>query len=170
MSNNCMYSDSSKQSEARAAFFAAGRQTSLGYVRHTGTLKGRGVFATRTIMVDEIIEVCPVVMIKAQWSTLPPEIQKIVFHWGALAQMPEFTAIALGYGCLYNHANPANARYKATDDGECLIISAAAPIACDTEITINYNAAAGEPLSCEDNWFEQNGVVPFEPDASLSTY
>ncbi|MDY0744468.1 hypothetical protein SNE35_08120 [Paucibacter sp. R3-3] len=135
---------------------------SLGYIRDTGTAKGRGVFASCTLAEGDVIEVCPVVQLKTSYSLLPEELQKVVFHWGVLAGMNGVSAVALGYGGMYNHANPANSRYKASPDGLNLVFVAAVAIRQDEEITINYNATAGEPMSSEDNWFEQTGVTPFD--------
>lgn len=134
---------------------------SIGTIKDTGTPKGRGVFATRTIAANEIIEICPVIKISTPFEQLPPEFQRIVFHWGALAQQAHISALALGYGMIYNHDNPANARYKASPDGDVLIFTAARAIQKDEEITINYNATAGEPVSTADNWFQTTGVAPY---------
>lgn len=129
-----------------------------GYVKDTGTVKGRGVFAKEPIEEGRIIEVCPVIQVDYPEEGLPDAIRRVIYHWGVLAQAPGVSALALGYGSLYNHANPANARYRASPDGGCLIVSAARRIERDEEITINYNAAAGEPSSSEDNWFAETGV------------
>lgn len=141
-------------------------QPSLGYIKDTGTPMGRGVFASRAIAQNEVIEVCPVVQLKKRYRRLPEELQRVVFHWGALAEKPGISAVALGYGSMYNHANPANARYKASADGSNLVFVAATDIAQDEEITINYNAALGEPVSFEDNWFKNTGVTPFKSDTA----
>ena len=138
---------------------------SIGYIKDTGTPKGRGVFATRAIAANETIEICPVIKISTPFENLPPEFQRIVFHWGALAQQANISGLALGYGMMYNHDNPANARYKASPDGEALIFTAARQIQKDEEITINYNATAGEPVSKADNWFQTTGVEPYLVEA-----
>jgi SET domain-containing protein len=135
------------------------------YVKHTGTPKGRGVFAASAIGAGELIETCPVIRLHTPYPQLPSAIQQVVFHWSVLAKLPGVSAIALGWGSLYNHANPANARYQASADGKSLIISAARDIAADEEITINYNAAAGEPSSTEDNWFDERGIELYDPAA-----
>ena len=138
-------------------------QASIGYINDTGTSKGRGVFAFHTIKPGEIIEICPVIKLETPFNELPEEIQRVVFHWGVLAQMQTISGLALGYGSMYNHANPANARYKASPDGDLLVISANVKIEKGDEITINYNASEGEPQSNEDNWFALTGVTPYMP-------
>jgi uncharacterized protein len=131
-----------------------------GYIMHTGTAKGRGVFAIAKIQQGELIEACPVIQLDTLYPSLPEELQKVVFHWGVLANLPGISALALGYGSIYNHDNPANARYRASSDAQSLEIYAARDIAPDEEITVNYNATAGEPHSLKDNWFETTGVRP----------
>jgi SET domain-containing protein len=134
---------------------------SLGYIKHTNTAKGRGVFASRLIRSGELIEACPVIWLSEKPAGLPANIKTVAFNWSRLADMPGVSAVALGYGSMYNHDNPANARYGASDDGECLVISAVRDIAQDEEITINYNAAMGDPTSTVDCWFERAGITPF---------
>ena len=135
----------------------------LAYVKDTGTAKGRGVFASRPIEPGELIELCPVIPITTPYPALPVELRLIVFNWQVLAQERGITALVLGYGSLYNHANPANARYKAGSDRQSLAISAVRRIEQDEEITINYNATAGEPTSVRDTWFAVTGVTPYVP-------
>ena len=42
----------------------------IGYIKDTGTPKGFGLFASRAIAADEIVEICPVIQIK---PGLPPK-------------------------------------------------------------------------------------------------
>lgn len=72
-------------------------------------------------------------------------------------------AVALGYGSLYNHANPANLRYSADLDGEALRFVAARAIRSGEELTINYNDAGGDVVSSDDNWFRCNRVEYIGP-------
>ncbi len=129
-----------------------------GYIKDTGSPKGRGVFAYRDIEKGELVEVAPVVALTCRYADLQPELQRIVFHWGALAGMPGVHALVLGYGSMYNHANPANLFYRASEDGCSLCFVAVARIAAGTELTINYNAEAGHPSSTGNHWFEHMGV------------
>jgi len=82
----------------------------------------------------------------------------VVFHWDALAGTTGIRAVALGYGGLYNHGNPANCKYYPSACGSYLIISAVKEIPENQEITINYNDTRGAPESSQDNWFENVGV------------
>ena len=81
-------------------------------VAHTGTSKGRGVFATRDHAAGEIVESCPVILFNATFVEIPIEVRRILFNWGVLANTRQSHCLALGYGSLYNHGNPANMRYE----------------------------------------------------------
>lgn len=129
------------------------------YIKHTGTPKGRGVFAGRAFKQDEVVEACPVVPFEPLPDRrLPQDIKRIVFGWANLLGLNRLRpAIALGYGSMYNHANPASLRCQA--DAETLVLRfiAVRDIAADEELTINYNTVAN-PVSNGDAWFEKNGV------------
>jgi SET domain-containing protein len=134
---------------------------SLGYIKDTGTPKGRGVYASRAIGAGEVVEVCPVIVLPFGFRQLSQPLRRYVFNWGALAKKPESQAIALGYGSMYNHANPANVRYEAVPELRCMRYIAARDIAADEELTINYNAASGDIASERDNWFDARGIKPW---------
>ena len=127
-------------------------------IRDTGTSKGRGVFATRQIEQDEIIEISPVVLVK--WSELPESLKRVAFNWGQLTKGPTASAISLGWGSMYNHGNPANVRYAANAESCSMIFSAARHINVGEELTVNYNESHGDIHSSEDNWFKARGVTP----------
>lgn len=131
-------------------------------VKDTGTAKGRGVFATRPFAAGEVVEVCPVVLFKMPFGRLPAEVRKFVYDWGALGGAPGTHALALGYGSLYNHRNPASLRYEADETGLLLRLTAVRGVAAGEELTINYNAPGGGPDSDDDYWFEVNGVTPLD--------
>lgn len=135
-------------------------QQSLGYLASTGTPKGLGVFASREIALGEIVELAPVLHLRGSYSGLPIELQQRVFHWERLAALSGIHALALGYGSVYNHANPANLRYASEQNGEAIRYTAVVDVRKDEELTINYNDAGGEPISTEDNWFAQLGITP----------
>ncbi len=131
------------------------------YVQDTGTEKGRGVFAARDYAEGDLIDSCPVVVLYRRFDQLPPKMKTLVYNWGALtaATIPS-SALVLGFGSLYNHDNPANMCYKA--DAEALVMSytAARNIAKGEELTVNYNATHGQPVSDDDAWFRRNNITP----------
>lgn len=129
-------------------------------VRDTGTPKGRGVFALRAFAGGEVVEVCPVVLFRMPFERLPEEIKTMVFNWEQLAGTRNTQALALGYGSLYNHANPASLRYEADGSGLLLRLVAVRDIAAGEELNINYDVAGGEAEPGDEYWFEVNGVTP----------
>ena len=128
------------------------------YVKDTGTPKGRGVFAAERFGAGEVVEECPVILFKKPYEVLHKELKTVVFHWPVPEGAAETQALALGYGSLYNHANPSNLRYEVDRDSRLLRYIAAREIAADEELTINYNADGGAPVSDEDWWFEEKRI------------
>jgi len=135
------------------------------YLKHTGTAKGRGVFASRNFSEGEIIEECPVLLFKAPFSP-PGDLKRVIFSWLALAKPTNgyISALALGFGSMYNHDNPANMRYEADKKNLTLKFSAARNIRAGEELTINYNARGGEASSDDNIWFERMNVRPIVSD------
>jgi SET domain-containing protein len=102
---------------------------------------GRGVFASRNIRIDEIIEVCPILILWKKDAILVMEtvLQHYVYEYESDSVM-----MALGYGSLYNNRDKPNAKYELQEyvgrpgsDSE-LLITAIRPIAKNEEIFIDY--------------------------------
>lgn len=134
------------------------------YVCDTGTPRGRGVFAGQDIGAGELIEASPVVVIDTPFEQLPIVLRRMVFSWCAGNGSQEAHALALGYGSLYNGANPANVRFE-RDVGQLLVrFVAARDIARGEELTINYSAGDGSVASKDDAWFAEHGIrTSFDP-------
>lgn len=132
----------------------------LGCIKDTGTPKGRGVFAARRIASGELVEVCPVVVLSTRWNEMPQEVQRVVFDWGYLTNGSPASCLALGWGSMYNHGNPANVQYHAIADALCIHFRAARDIDAGEELTINYNETGGGTDSTDDVWFQDTGVAP----------
>lgn len=132
------------------------------HILDTGTAKGRGVFATRSFCTGELVEACPVVVIVGAFDALPKELQLLVFNWEVLAKVAGAHALALGFGSMYNHANPANMRYEAEPSRPVLRFIAVRDVSVGEELTINYNAFGGAPEWSDNNWFDQLDVKPVE--------
>ena len=131
------------------------------YVRETGTPKGRGAYAARAFSAGDLVEACPIILFSGSFSSVPDEVRKLLFNWGVLAQRPGTHCLALGYGSLYNHDNPANMRYEADAATNVLRFLAARDIGADEELTINYNAHGGGHESTADTWFAGMGLTPW---------
>lgn len=135
-----------------------GFKSSLGYLKDTGTAKGIGVFASREIAEGEVVEVALVILLEGRFSELPPQLKHSVFSWSALGG-PSRHAICLGYGGIYNHANPANLEYAMAGE-RAMKFTAARAIRADEELTVNYNHTNGGAVSDRDVWFEGKGLKP----------
>ncbi|CDN90114.1 SET domain protein [Hydrogenophaga intermedia] len=131
-----------------------------GYIKDTGTPKGRGVFAARSIKAGETVESCPVLLLDIAKFSMPQCIASRVFAWGDLTGEGLQSGLALGWGSMYNHSNPANMRFVADPVAGLLNFLAARDIEADEELTINYNASHGDITSTQDNWFEGTGIQP----------
>ena len=130
------------------------------YVKDTGTIKGRGVFALRDFAQGEVVEQCPVIILLRAYDELPPRIKTMVFNWGNLAKTTPSYALSLGFGSLYNHANPANLLYEARPVDSTIAYIAVRAIKKDEELSINYNAGGGSHVSVADSWFKQHNIAP----------
>ena len=130
------------------------------YIQDTKTAKGRGVFAARAYISGDVVEVCPVIVLRTPSWLLPKEIKTYVFDWATLANVPKTEALALGYGGMYNHDNPANMRYEADSQSSCLRFIAVRDINEGEELTVNYNACGGGAEWDNDNWFDRTKVKP----------
>jgi hypothetical protein len=133
------------------------------YLQDTGTIKGRGVYARRDFAEGEVIEECAVILFHTPFFMVPAEIKNVVFNWGVLARTTESSALALGYGSLYNHGEPANMRYMANPQAGTLLYIAARAIKADEELTINYNAIGGGATWGDNNWFDRMQLRPLGP-------
>ena len=104
---------------------------------------GRGVFAARAFAAGDEIERCPMLVVDGErGASLAHGAEGYVFNWG-----DESTALALGFGSLYNHSFRPNATTLETPDE--LVITALRTIEAGEEIFINYLGTESEGV-----WFE----------------
>ncbi|HQR08102.1 MAG TPA: SET domain-containing protein-lysine N-methyltransferase [Gemmatales bacterium] len=125
-----------------------------------------GVFASRDIEEREVVEVAPVIQVQTRFNDLETDLKRRVFNWERLASRPGMSAIALGYGSMYNHDNPANMQYASANEGQAILFVAVRTIRCGEELTINYNRTGGEPVSFDDIWFRTCGIVFLRSDSN----
>jgi SET domain-containing protein len=112
--------------------------------------RGRGVFAVDPIPAGVEIENAPVIVVPR--DEVAHLVQTVLhayhFLWGGTG---DESAIALGYGSLYNHSTDPNAMYvKKTQLGVITFVSLR-PIAAGEEITVSYNGGIGDRSPV---WFE----------------
>jgi hypothetical protein len=129
----------------------------------TACTKGRGVFSLAQIEAGSVVELSPILLFKCPHKDLPAVIANVVFNWSFLARLAEenWQAIALGYGGMYNDANPANLRYEAVADdadGPLLRFIAAREIGAGEELTICYSAHGGGDKWKDNHWWDDRDV------------
>ncbi len=109
------------------------------YIAHTSG-RGRGVFTAEEIAQGSTIEVCPVIVLPAQDKARihASLLHDYYFDW----EGRDVTAIALGYGSLYNHSDSPNADYEMDFSAETISIVAQRDIAPGEEICIDYTDGA----------------------------
>lgn len=109
--------------------------------------RGRGLAATRSFRRGEVLERAPVLVVPRK--LLQPlrggPLDDYWFWWD-----DEHNAFALGWAALYNHACPANTRFRLERAGRLIVFEAAADIEAGEEVTINYH---GEPDDPSPVWF-----------------
>ncbi len=117
------------------------------------SLGGRGVFTGAPIKKGDMIEVCPVIVMKeGEMAVLDTTtLYDYYFLWGDDQKQ---CVIALGFGSLYNHFAPSNADYFMEFEELYIEIFAVRNIAAGEEITINYN---GDPDDAAPTWFMTDG-------------
>lgn len=117
--------------------------------------KGRGVFSAVDINADELIEVCPLLMLKEEEYDLinGSFVMNYCFYYNREKNQ---VGLAMGYGSLYNHKVPANARHQISREDKTVHIIAVSNIEANEEICINYS---GEFDNDSKSWFENRGLV-----------
>jgi len=111
--------------------------------------RDRGVFANRAYKKGQLIEDVPVIVIpQDEWEILE---QTVLYHY-AFSFGPDWkhSALALGYGSLYNHSYDPNAEYESLWKTRRMRFLARRDIRRGEEITINYN---GDPDDDTPLWF-----------------
>jgi SET domain-containing protein len=107
---------------------------------------GLGVFAVERIDEGAVVERCHVLL-------LPPAEAEVVATGGLYGMMYDWpdgsSAVALGFGSLYNHDPEPNAEYTAHEDGPMLVIVARRTIEAGEEVTIDYTGGGQIEL-----WFD----------------
>src|SRR5689334_13366547 len=127
------------------------------------SMRGRGVFARRSINKGELIERSAVIVVpREQWVTIEHTIlSNYVFDWG---ENEEDAAVALGYVSIYNHSYTPNAELTECLDDAIIEVSALRDIGEGEEILVNYN---GSPDDRDELWFDVVEVGP--PNTKNST-
>lgn len=112
--------------------------------------KGRAVYCVEDISKDSLIEICPVIIMNsADTDTIhTTRLHDFYFVWDIEKGT---SAIALGYGSLYNHSEKPNAEFLVSKETAEIRIIATEDIPSGTEIMIDYISAKDEGIEL---WFD----------------
>lgn len=109
--------------------------------------KGRGIFAGRRFVADEVLELAPVLLIpNAEWELVSGSVvASYCFTWGKA----DDAAIPLGRASLFNHSYTPNAYAQIHLREKLIEFLALRDIEAGEEITLNYNGDPdnGTPMS-----------------------
>ena len=104
--------------------------------------KGRGVYALAYLKRGTTIEVCPVIFLGV---TDTENLSQTILNDYVYEADDGRTALALGYGSLYNHSDTPNAHFDLNPSG-ILVITAIRDIESKQEICIDYGGKEAEFL------------------------
>jgi uncharacterized protein len=113
--------------------------------------KGRGVYTSKNIPADTVIEISPVIVLspKERKTIEETKLFNYIFEWGDSHRQG---AIGLGYISLYNHSYAANCDYDMDYDSLLMTIRTIKAVKKGTELCINYNA---NPEDKTPVWFDR---------------
>ncbi len=114
--------------------------------------KGRGVFTSEAIESGSIIELCPVIVLSANDTKIIHNtyLHDYYFIWDLEKNI---SAIALGYGSLYNHSENANAEFITDHESMMIKIMAKRNILANEEICLHYMSEHENTFKL---WFDIN--------------
>lgn len=113
--------------------------------------RGDGVFTAADIQKDDLIEICPIIIIPQEQFEI---IHSTILHDYYFLHPVQKGAIyiALGYGSMYNHQNPPNAEVVFDEHANQMQVHCFSGIKAGEEIFINYS---GDSKSEVKIWFEE---------------
>jgi SET domain-containing protein len=99
---------------------------------------GRGVYTSRSLDKDMIIEIAPVIVMTGQDRKLLDQtlLHDYIFEWGEDRKQ---CCMALGYVPLYNHSYHSNCAYEMDFRKKTITIKTTRKIKTSEELFINYN-------------------------------
>jgi SET domain-containing protein len=101
--------------------------------------KGRGVFTSKDIPANTIVEESPVIVLSPADRKKIEETQLYyyIFEWG---ENIDHGAVGLGYISMYNHESPSNCEYVMDYENKTITIQTMRHVKAGEELTINYSA------------------------------
>ncbi|NNF23066.1 MAG: SET domain-containing protein-lysine N-methyltransferase [Saprospiraceae bacterium] len=100
-------------------------------------LGGKGVFTSSAITKGDLIEICPLIILSAVDTSLihKTKLHDYYFVWD---DKQKTSAIALGFGSIYNHSPNPNAEFNVDHSEEYIRFSALKNIMAGEEIKTKY--------------------------------
>lgn len=114
--------------------------------------RGRGVFATKKIKANTLIETSPVLVFTVN-EVVDAEktlLFNYFFEWGKNRKK---RGLGMGYVSMYNHSYNANCIYETNFENNTISITTIENVEVGEELFINYNA---EPKNETPVWFDKN--------------
>lgn len=110
--------------------------------------KGWGVFTSEYLPADTVIEISPVVVMRAEERKLLDQtaLYHYIFEWEG-----DRCCMAMGLIPVYNHAYEANCEYFQDYEDNTIFIKTIREILPGEEVTINYN---GDYNDQKEVWFD----------------
>lgn len=112
--------------------------------------RGRGMFTAQPIAVDDVIEICPVIVLPEDQRPLIDKT-KLYDYYFLWSKPKHSIAIVLGYGSIYNHSVQPNAEMEANTNHLTMTIKCIRPITPGEEIFINYEGDGKDGVKL---WFK----------------
>lgn len=110
----------------------------------------RGVYAASEIVKNDLIEFCPVITLNTE-DTIKIHQTKLHDYYFVWDLEAKTSAIALGFGSIYNHSENPNAEFLLDKDNMQINFFALSKIGIGEEITTNYIGLQEEGFKL---WFE----------------
>jgi SET domain-containing protein len=112
--------------------------------------RGRGVFTTKNIPADTIIEISPVIELseKERKQIEGTKLYHYIFEWGKSKRK---AAMALGYISMYNHSFDPNCSYEMDYESGNMTIRTIKTVKKGEELYFSYN---GDPADQSPLWFK----------------
>ncbi|MBN8687979.1 MAG: SET domain-containing protein-lysine N-methyltransferase [Chitinophagales bacterium] len=123
------------------------------YIKHVKG-KGRGVFSSIPLYKDDLVEICPLIVLPAAdfEAAISSRLADYFFNF---VKEDKTLALVLGFGSLYNHSVYSNATYQLDREARVMYYYALQDIPAHTEICINYSGEQGKEYR---EWFESRNI------------
>ena len=111
---------------------------------------GRGVFTSKDLHENTIVETSPVIVMEAKDRDLLDQtaMYDYIFEWGGERRQ---VCVALGYISLYNHSYVSNCEYEMDQDAQTMSVKTVRFIKAGEELFINYNGVWNDSKKL---WFD----------------